>query len=92
MKNKGYGSAYLAKQIGQKRAREIFFLGLDYSAEEAFQSRAHVKNLLATLRVVRITALAIRVQNFSVTDEKSLSGLDGSNLPPKRARKQLKRY
>lgn len=31
----GYGSAYLAKHIGQKRAREIFFLGLDYSAEEA---------------------------------------------------------
>ena len=24
----GYGSAYLARQIGQKRAREIFFLGL----------------------------------------------------------------
>tara|TARA_B100000749_G_scaffold280707_1_gene278129 strand:+ start:44615 stop:45511 length:897 start_codon:yes stop_codon:yes gene_type:complete len=33
----GYGSAYLAKQIGQKRAREIFFLGLDYTADEAFQ-------------------------------------------------------
>ena len=32
----GYGSAYLARQIGQKRAREIFFLGRDYSAEEAF--------------------------------------------------------
>ena len=32
----GYGSAYLAKQIGQKRAREIFFLGLSYSAQEAF--------------------------------------------------------
>lgn len=32
----GYGSAYLAKQCGQKRAREIFFLGLDYSAQEAF--------------------------------------------------------
>ena len=32
----GYGSAYLAKQIGQKRAREIFFLGLNYSAQEAF--------------------------------------------------------
>jgi naphthoate synthase len=31
----GFGSVYLAKQIGQKRAREIFFLGLDYSAEEA---------------------------------------------------------
>jgi len=33
----GYGSAYLAKMVGQKRAREIFFLGLDYSADEAFQ-------------------------------------------------------
>lgn len=33
----GYGSAYLARQCGQKRAREIFFLGLDYSAQEAFE-------------------------------------------------------
>ena len=33
----GYGSAYLARQVGQKRAREIFFLGRNYSAEEAFQ-------------------------------------------------------
>ena len=32
----GYGSAYLAKMIGQKRAREIFFLGFNYSADEAF--------------------------------------------------------
>jgi len=32
----GYGSAYLAKQVGQKRAREIFFLGRNYSAQEAF--------------------------------------------------------
>ena len=31
----GFGSAYLAKQIGQKRAREIFFLGHEYSADEA---------------------------------------------------------
>jgi len=31
----GFGSAYLAKQVGQKKAREIFFLGKDYSAEEA---------------------------------------------------------
>lgn len=31
----GYGSAYLARMVGQKRAREIFFLGLDYDAEEA---------------------------------------------------------
>lgn len=32
----GYGSALLAQQVGQKRAREIFFLGRDYSAQEAF--------------------------------------------------------
>ena len=32
----GFGSAYLARQCGQKRAREIFFLGLNYSAQEAF--------------------------------------------------------
>lgn len=31
----GYGSAYLARQVGQKFAREIFFLGREYSAEEA---------------------------------------------------------
>ena len=31
----GYGSALLARQVGQKKAREVFFLGLDYSAREA---------------------------------------------------------
>jgi naphthoate synthase len=31
----GFGSAYLAKQVGQKKAREIFFLGKDYDAAEA---------------------------------------------------------
>ena len=29
----GFGSAYLARQVGQKLAREIFFLGREYSAE-----------------------------------------------------------
>jgi naphthoate synthase len=33
----GFGSAYLARQVGQKRAREIFFLGRNYSAREAFE-------------------------------------------------------
>jgi len=33
----GFGSAYLARQVGQKRAREIFFLGRTYSAHEAFE-------------------------------------------------------
>ncbi|MFZ0014604.1 MAG: 1,4-dihydroxy-2-naphthoyl-CoA synthase, partial [Acidimicrobiia bacterium] len=33
----GYGSAYLARQVGQKRAREVFFLGREYSAREAYE-------------------------------------------------------
>ncbi|MFN2485352.1 MAG: 1,4-dihydroxy-2-naphthoyl-CoA synthase [Acidimicrobiia bacterium] len=31
----GFGSAYLARMVGQKRAREIFFLGREYTAEDA---------------------------------------------------------
>ncbi|MGH9187385.1 MAG: 1,4-dihydroxy-2-naphthoyl-CoA synthase [Acidimicrobiales bacterium] len=31
----GFGSAYLARQIGQKFAREVFFLAREYSAEDA---------------------------------------------------------
>jgi naphthoate synthase len=31
----GYGSALLARQVGQKRAREIFFLAREYSAHDA---------------------------------------------------------
>ncbi|PSQ88850.1 MAG: 1,4-dihydroxy-2-naphthoyl-CoA synthase [Bacteroidetes bacterium QH_2_63_10] len=33
----GFGSALLARQVGQKKAREIFFLGKNYSAEEAVE-------------------------------------------------------
>ncbi len=33
----GYGSAYLARQVGQKFAREIFFLGEEYSAQRAYE-------------------------------------------------------
>lgn len=33
----GFGSAYLARQVGQKRAREVFFLEKKYSAREAFE-------------------------------------------------------
>ena len=36
----GFGSAYLARQVGQKFAREIFFLGETYSAEEAHRMGA----------------------------------------------------
>jgi naphthoate synthase len=33
----GFGSALLARQVGQKKAREIFFLGKNYSADEAVE-------------------------------------------------------
>ena len=33
----GFGSAYLARQVGQKLAREIFFLGRAYAADEAYR-------------------------------------------------------
>ncbi len=33
----GYGSAYLARQVGQKFAREIFFLGDTYTADDAYR-------------------------------------------------------
>ncbi len=36
----GFGSAYLARQVGQKFAREIFFLGEEYSAEDAYRMGA----------------------------------------------------
>jgi naphthoate synthase len=36
----GFGSAYLARQVGQKFAREIFFLGQEYSAEEGVRMGA----------------------------------------------------
>ena len=33
----GYGSAYFARQVGQKVAREIFFLAREYSAQRAYE-------------------------------------------------------
>ena len=36
----GYGSAYFARQIGQKNAREVFFLAREYSADRAYEMGA----------------------------------------------------
>jgi naphthoate synthase len=33
----GYGSAYMARQVGQKFAREVFFLAEEYSADRAHE-------------------------------------------------------
>jgi len=36
----GYGSAYLARQVGQKFAREVFFLAREYDAQRALDTGA----------------------------------------------------
>ena len=36
----GYGSAYFARQVGQKFAREVFFLAREYSAQRAYEMGA----------------------------------------------------
>ena len=38
----GYGSALLARQVGQKNAREIFFLAREYSAQDMHLSLIHI--------------------------------------------------
>jgi naphthoate synthase len=51
----GYGSALLARQVGQKRGREVFFLGLDYDAEQAH--RMGMVNLVVDHADLEKTAL-----------------------------------
>lgn len=84
----GYGSALLARQVGQKRAREIFFLGENYSAEEAFQMGMvnkvvpHAQLEVASLEWCRLimqkspTAIRMLKYGFNLPDE----GLVGQQL------------
>jgi naphthoate synthase len=84
----GYGSAYLAKMVGQKRAREIFFCGFDYSADEAFQmgmvnkSILHAELELEALRWAKVintkspTAIRMLKYGFNMTDD----GMVGQQL------------
>lgn len=53
----GYGSAYLAKMVGQKNAREIFFLGRDYGAEE--MQRMGAVNIVADHKELEKVALEV---------------------------------
>jgi naphthoate synthase len=52
----GFGSAYLARQVGQKFAREIFFLGNEYSADDAH--RMGMVNAVVPHAELEKTALA----------------------------------
>jgi naphthoate synthase len=51
----GFGSAYLARQVGQKFAREIFFLGREYSAADAH--RMGMVNAVVPHAALETTAL-----------------------------------
>ena len=56
----GYGSAYLARMVGQKRAREIFFLGRDYDAET--MQRMGAVNVVADHGDLERVALEVAVE------------------------------
>jgi naphthoate synthase len=68
----GFGSAYLARQVGQKFAREIFFLGDEYSAEDAY--RMGMVNAVADHAVLEATALewARKINSKSPTAQRML--------------------
>ena len=53
----GYGSAYLARMVGQKFAREIFFLGRTYSADD--MHRMGAVNVVAPHESLEATALEV---------------------------------
>jgi naphthoate synthase len=84
----GYGSALLARQVGQKRGREIFFLGFDYSAQQAFDmgmvnavvDHAELENTaLEWARIIHTkspTAMRMLKYGFNLPDD----GLVGQQL------------
>jgi naphthoate synthase len=56
----GYGSAYLARMVGQKNAREIFFLGRTYSAED--MQRMGAVNIVTDHSDLERTALEVAAE------------------------------
>jgi naphthoate synthase len=68
----GFGSAYLARQVGQKFAREIFFLGDEYSAEDAH--RMGMVNAVVDHEALEVTALewASKINGKSPTAQRML--------------------
>ncbi|MEE2901044.1 MAG: 1,4-dihydroxy-2-naphthoyl-CoA synthase [Myxococcota bacterium] len=75
----GYGSALLARQVGQKKAREIFFLGYNYDAEQS--AAMGMVNLVVEHSELEKTALewAATINSKSPTAMRMLKY--GFNLP-----------
>jgi naphthoate synthase len=68
----GYGSAYLARQVGQKFARQIFFLGEEHPADDAY--RMGMVNAVVTHGEIETVALewAALVNGKSPTAQRML--------------------
>jgi dihydroxynaphthoic acid synthetase len=77
----GHGTGYLARVVGEKKAREIWYLCRQYSAEEALamglvnrvvpakELRAEVERWCAELLEKSPTALALAKQSFNIDSE-----------------------
>lgn len=77
----GYGSAYFARQIGQKLAREVFFLAEEYSADRAYEMGAvnrvvpHAQLEIEAIRMARTiltkspTAIRMLKYAFNAVDD-----------------------
>ncbi|MFT4234775.1 MAG: 1,4-dihydroxy-2-naphthoyl-CoA synthase [Microbacterium sp.] len=84
----GYGSAYFARQVGQKVAREVFFLAETYDAERAYEMGAinrvvpHAELEAEAIRMARTilgkspTAIRMLKYAFNAVDD----GLVGQQL------------
>ena len=82
----GYGSAYLARVVGEKKAREIWYLCRQYTAEEALRMglinsvvppgelEAEVEKICDTLLSHSPTALAAIKTSFNA-DSESIWGI-----------------
>ena len=77
----GHGTGYLARAVGEKKAREIWYLCRQYSAQDALQMglvnrvvpakdlRAEVEKWCAELLEKSPTALALAKQSFNIDSE-----------------------
>lgn len=77
----GYGSAYFAQQVGQKFAREIFFLAEEYNAQRAYemgvvnrvvdhdQLEVEALNMARTIMTKSPTAIRMLKYAFNAVDD-----------------------
>jgi naphthoate synthase len=80
----GFGSSFLARMVGQKRAREIWYLCRQYNAEEAFQmgmvnkvvpvDKLEQEGVQWAMEILEKSPLAIRLLKSAFNAE-----LDGQN-------------